>query len=86
MKTDRRSFVAAGAALVVSPLLSAADVLAQANDPENTIYLDTKDGRVTIRLRPDLAPKHVAQIKTLVSQGFYDGIVFGGCGHVIGFV
>jgi peptidylprolyl isomerase len=76
MKTDRRSFVAAGAAVVVSPLLSATDVLAQANDPENTIYLDTKDGRVTIRLRPDLAPKHVAQIKTLVSQGFYDGIVF----------
>jgi peptidylprolyl isomerase len=45
-------------------------------DPENTIYLQTKDGRVTIRLRPDLAPKHVAQIKTLTKDGFYDGIVF----------
>ena len=45
-------------------------------DPENTIYLQTKDGRVTIRLRPDLAPKHVAQIKTLTKEGFYDGIVF----------
>jgi cyclophilin family peptidyl-prolyl cis-trans isomerase len=51
--------------------------LAQAAlDPQNTIYLDLKDGRVTIKLRPDLAPKHVAQIKALTKQGFYDGIVF----------
>ncbi|HEX2556655.1 MAG TPA: peptidylprolyl isomerase [Microvirga sp.] len=55
----------------------AAPALAQAPaDPQNTIYLDTKDGRVTIRLRPDLAPKHVAQIKALTKRGFYDGIVF----------
>ena len=47
-----------------------------AADPQNTIYLDTKDGRITIRLRPDLAPKHVAQIKALTKRGFYDGIVF----------
>ncbi len=46
------------------------------SDPQNTIYLDTKDGRITIRLRPDLAPKHVAQIKALTKRGFYDGIVF----------
>ena len=45
-------------------------------DPENTIYLDLKDGRVVIKLRPDLAPKHVAQIKKLTREGFYDGIVF----------
>lgn len=43
---------------------------------ENTLYLDLKDGRVTIQLRPDLAPKHVAQIKALTKKGFYDGIVF----------
>ena len=43
---------------------------------EDIVYLDLKDGRVTIRLRPDLAPKHVARIKTLTGQGFYDGIVF----------
>ncbi len=48
----------------------------QAADPQNTLYLDTKDGRVTVRLRPDLAPKHVAQIKTLTKQGFYDGVPF----------
>ena len=45
-------------------------------DPENTLYLDLKDGRVVIRLRPDLAPLHVDQIKTLVRRGFYDGTVF----------
>jgi cyclophilin family peptidyl-prolyl cis-trans isomerase len=51
--------------------------LAQANlDPQNTLYLDLKDGRVVIKLRPDLAPKHVEQIKTLTKRGFYDGIVF----------
>ncbi|MDJ0950573.1 MAG: peptidylprolyl isomerase [Alphaproteobacteria bacterium] len=49
---------------------------ADAADPENTLYLDLKDGRVTIEMRPDLAPKHVARIKELARQGFYDGIVF----------
>lgn len=43
---------------------------------ENTVYMDLKDGRVVIELRPDLAPKHVAQIKKLVRSGFYDGLVF----------
>ena len=45
-------------------------------DPANTLHLDLKDGRVVIELRPDLAPKHVARIKELVSAKFYDGIVF----------
>jgi cyclophilin family peptidyl-prolyl cis-trans isomerase len=49
---------------------------AAAPDTENTLYLDLKDGRVVIELRPDLAPKHVARIKELVRKGFYDGIVF----------
>ena len=49
---------------------------AQTLDPQNTLYLELKDGRVVIRLRPDLAPKHVEQIKALVRRGFYDGIVF----------
>ncbi len=59
-------------------ILTATSAVAQqpAADPQNTVYLDTKDGRVTIRLRPDLAPKHVEQIKTLVKRGFYDGVVF----------
>ena len=49
---------------------------AQEEDLENMLYLDLKDGRVVIQLRPDLAPNHVARIKELVRQGFYDGIVF----------
>lgn len=47
-----------------------------AADPENTLYLDLKDGQVTIELRPDLAPKHVTRIKELVREGFYDGLTF----------
>ncbi len=45
-------------------------------DPENTIYLELKSGRVVIRLLPDIAPNHVARIKELTRQGFYDGVVF----------
>ncbi len=57
----------AGLALAGSP--------ARAADA-NTVYLTTKDGRITVELEPNLAPKHVAQIKKLVGQHFYDGIVF----------
>ena len=70
MTIDRRSLIAG------VPLLAATPVLAQAADPENTLFIDLKDGRVTVRLRPDIAPLHVAQIKTLAKQHFYDGIVF----------
>lgn len=45
-------------------------------DLENTLYLDLKDGRVVIQLRPDLAPNHVARIKELARKKFYDGLVF----------
>lgn len=45
-------------------------------DAENTLYLDLKDGRVVIELRPDLAPKHVARIKELVREKYYDGLKF----------
>ncbi len=45
-------------------------------DLENTLYLEVPAGRVVIEMRPDLAPKHCAQIKELVRRGFYDGIPF----------
>lgn len=45
-------------------------------DKENTLYLDLDYGRVVIEMLPDVAPKHVARIKQLVRQGFYDGIKF----------
>jgi peptidylprolyl isomerase len=47
-----------------------------ANDPGNTLVLETSQGGVTIALRPDLAPNHVARIKELAREGFYDGVVF----------
>ena len=43
---------------------------------ENTLYLNLKDGKVVIRMLPDVAPKHVARIKELVRQGFYNGLTF----------
>ena len=49
---------------------------ARAASLEDTLYMDLKDGRVVIEMRPDLAPKHVARIKQLVRQGFYNGLTF----------
>jgi peptidylprolyl isomerase len=45
-------------------------------DPEDTLVLETTKGTVVIAMRPDLAPNHVARIKELVRDGFYDGVVF----------
>ncbi|MCA3719706.1 peptidylprolyl isomerase [Phenylobacterium sp.] len=63
-------------------------------EPEDILLLDTETGRVTIQLRPDLAPQHVARIKELAREGFYDGVLFhrvipgfmaqGGCPHGTG--
>jgi peptidylprolyl isomerase len=72
MTINRRQFTIAGS-LAASALATGA--LAQAADP-NTLFLDLKDGRVVIKLRPDIAPKHVAQIKALTKAGFYNGAPF----------
>ncbi len=66
--------VAAFAAAFI--FLSAPALAAGTTDPENTLLLQLKDGVVTIKLRPDLAPNHVARLKELARKGFYDGIVF----------
>lgn len=50
--------------------------MADIKDPENTLLLETTKGNVVIEMRPDLAPNHVARIKELVREGFYNGIVF----------
>jgi peptidylprolyl isomerase len=61
-------------------LLCAAPALAQqlpaGLDPQNTIYLETTHGRVVIKLRPDLAPKHAERIKTLAREKYYDNVPF----------
>lgn len=63
--------------LAVTFATAATGALAQTpEDPENTLYMDLKDGRVVIRLRPDLAPEHVKRVKLLTRQGFYNGTPF----------
>jgi peptidylprolyl isomerase len=57
-------------------LLMTVSIDASAADPEDTLYMDLKLGRVVIELRPDLAPNHVARIKELTREGFYDGVKF----------
>jgi peptidylprolyl isomerase len=70
------------ALLFVAGLVSVNLVQAQAQAPApkadlaNIVYLETKAGRITIQLRPDLAPKHVERIKELTKRKFYDGVVF----------
>ncbi|MBK47792.1 MAG: peptidylprolyl isomerase, partial [Pelagibacteraceae bacterium] len=49
---------------------------AMAEDLSNIIYLELKDGTVTIEMKPDMAPEHIKRIKELVSQKFYDGLKF----------
>ena len=50
--------------------------MAEIKDPENTIIMETSKGKVVIELLPDVAPKHVARIKELAREKFYDGVVF----------
>ncbi|MCO5163599.1 MAG: peptidylprolyl isomerase [Mesorhizobium sp.] len=50
--------------------------MAEIKDPENTIIMETTKGKVVIELFPDVAPKHVARIKELAREKFYDGVVF----------
>jgi cyclophilin family peptidyl-prolyl cis-trans isomerase len=50
--------------------------MAQIKDPENTLIMETSHGRVVIEMLPDKAPGHVARIKELAREGFYDGVVF----------
>ncbi|WP_424362311.1 peptidylprolyl isomerase [Methylocystis parvus] len=70
MKITRRLLLAAAA---FSAALGTASI-ARAED--DLLFIDTKDGRITIKLRPDIAPKHVERIKRLAKEHFYDGITF----------
>jgi peptidylprolyl isomerase len=71
MQLSRRALFATvlfGAVSLAAPAFAA--------DPDNTMIITLKGGDVTIALRPDLAPKHVAQIKKLVREGAYDHVAF----------
>ncbi|MCC2108984.1 MAG: peptidylprolyl isomerase [Hyphomicrobiales bacterium] len=73
MRIDRRKLIAAAPALAVAGTSFGA---LAAGSPADVVNLYTKDGKIVIQLRADLAPKHVKQIETLVKRKFYDGIVF----------
>jgi peptidylprolyl isomerase len=70
----KRSIIAVLALAIVG--FFANPVSAAAPDPENTIYLDLKYGRVVIQLLPKIAPRHVERIKILTREGFYNGHKF----------
>ena len=65
---------------VVAALLLAAPALAQplppGADPQNTLLVDTTQGRIVIKLRNDIAPGHAARLKQLARDGFYNGVPF----------
>jgi peptidylprolyl isomerase len=66
---------------VVAALACIAPALAQTKlpaglDPDNTLLIDTNKGRIVIKLRNDLAPKHAERLKTLAREKFYDGVPF----------
>jgi len=67
-----RNLIAAFCLLFAATLPAAA----QSGDPENTLIMTLDSGTVVIRLRPDLAPNHVARVKELTREGFYDGTPF----------
>jgi peptidylprolyl isomerase len=68
--------VGAIATLSLETIMSEDAAAQQALDPQNTIYMDLKQGRVVIQLFPDLAPLHVERIKQLAREGFYDNTPF----------
>ena len=74
--TRRHAIIAtlAIATLKMEPAMS--QTAAPKLDPENTLYMDLKSGRVVIELFPDIAPQAVARVKELTRQGFYDNTPF----------
>jgi peptidylprolyl isomerase len=57
-------------------MIASTDEATAAPDPENTLVMELEHGTVVIEMLPEVAPKHVARIKELTREGFYDGIVF----------
>jgi peptidylprolyl isomerase len=68
------AFVAA--LFVMSPALAQAPKLPAGADPQNTLVVDTTQGRIVIKLRNDIAPNHAARLKQLAREGFYNNVPF----------
>ena len=73
---NRRLLLGAAGALALPALARAQGAPGGTQGGENTVIFELKDGPVTIQLLPDLAPRHVERIRTLVGQGFYNGTPF----------
>ena len=73
-----KSLALAAAGMMAAALIGVANAQtpAPAADPANSLVLELKTGKVTIALRPDLAPKHVERVKALAKEGFYNGQKF----------
>ena len=72
-----RTLALLGALLLAAPALAQAPkALPAGADPQNTLLIDTTQGRIVIKLRNDLAPGHAARLKQLAREGFYDGVPF----------
>ena len=62
--------------LLAAPAFAQAPKLPAGTDPQNTLVIDTTKGRIVIKLRTDLAPKHAERLKLLAREGFYDNVPF----------
>ena len=71
-----RSIALAAALTLAVPALAQAPGLPAGVDPQNTLLIDTTQGRIVITLRNDLAPGHAARLKQLARESFYDGVPF----------
>jgi peptidylprolyl isomerase len=71
-----RLFALVAALLAVAPASAAPPKLPAGVDPQNAIVIDTNQGQIIVKLRPDLAPKHAERIKTLAREKYYDNVPF----------
>ena len=72
-----RLFALLGALLLAGPALAQAPKgLPAGADPQNTLLIDTTQGRIVVKLRNDIAPGHAARLKQLAREGFYNGVPF----------
>jgi peptidylprolyl isomerase len=71
-----RLFALVVAFAFVTPALAAPPQLPAGVDPQNAIVIDTNQGRIIMKLRPDLAPQHAERIKTLAREKYYDNVPF----------
>ena len=71
-----RLLVFAAALLLAAPAIAQPVALPAGADPQNTLLIDTTQGRIVIKLRSDIAPGHAARLKQLAREGFYNGVPF----------